>query len=77
MLSPQTVISPEWHGALNAVAFDEIGWRAHLRALDQTCYVVSDGARLGITHQPSSINGGETFALLASVAPMSPVPIGQ
>ncbi len=68
---------PEWHGALNAVAFDEIGWRAHLRALDQTCYVVSDGARLGITHQPSSVSGGETFALLASVAPMSPSQLGS
>ena len=68
---------PEWHGSFNAVAFDEIGWRAHLRSLDQTCYVVSDGTRLGITHQPSSTSGGETFALLAAVAPMSPSQLGS
>ena len=67
---------PEWHGALDAVAFDETGWRAHLRALDQTCYIVSDGARLGITHQPPAASG-EAFALLASVAPMSPAQLGN
>ena len=68
---------PEWRGALDVVAFDETGWRAHLRALDQTCYVVSDGNRLGVTHQLSAANGGEAFALLASVAPMSPVQLGS
>lgn len=68
---------PEWRGALDVVAFDETGWRAHVRALDQTCYVVSDGNRLGVTHQLSAANGGEAFALLASVAPMSPVQLGS
>ncbi len=67
----------EWRGALNSIAFDESGWRAHLRALDQTCYIVSDGARLGITHRPSSENGSESFALLASVVPMSPSQLGS
>jgi len=67
---------PEWHGAFDAVAFDETGWRAHLRALDQASYIVSDGARLGITHQPPEA-GGEAFALLASIAPMSPAQLGN
>jgi len=69
--------SPQWHGALDAVAFDEIGWRAHLHALDQTCYVVSDGARLGVTHQAPSSSSRETFALLAVAAPMSPAQLGS
>jgi PfaD family protein len=67
----------EWRGALNSVAFDEDGWHAHLRALDQTCQIVSDGDRLGITHEPSSNDGGDSFALLASVDPMSPSQLGS
>ncbi|MGE5373822.1 MAG: PfaD family polyunsaturated fatty acid/polyketide biosynthesis protein [Bacteroidota bacterium] len=67
----------EWQGALHSIAFDEGGWRAHLRALDQTCYVISDGTRLGITHEPSSNSGSESFALLAVVAPMSPHQLGN
>lgn len=69
--------APEWCGPLNAVAFDESGWRAHLRALDQTCYIVSDGARLGITHQPPAISGGESLALLAAIEPLLPSQLGS
>jgi len=68
---------PEWRGALHSIAFDEGGWRTHLRALDRTCYVVSDGERLGVTHEPSSNNGSDSFALLASIAPMSPSQLGN
>ncbi len=68
---------PTWCGALTAVAFDEPGWRAHLRSLDQPCYVVSDGARLGVTHQPSAASGGEKLALLAAVSPMRPSQLGN
>jgi trans-AT polyketide synthase, acyltransferase and oxidoreductase domains len=67
----------EWQGALDAVSFDEAGWRAGLRALDQSSYVLSDGDRLGITHEPSATMGGDTFALLASVAPLSPAQLGS
>jgi trans-AT polyketide synthase, acyltransferase and oxidoreductase domains len=67
----------EWQGASNTVAFDEAGWHIHLRNLEQSCYVVSDGERLGITHEPSSNSGSESFALLASVAPMSPQQLGN
>jgi trans-AT polyketide synthase, acyltransferase and oxidoreductase domains len=67
----------EWRGAPNSIAFNESGWRAHLRALDQTCYIVSDGSRLGITHQTSSDSGSESCALLASVAPMNPSQLGS
>ena len=66
-----------WHGTLNSVAFDEVGWRCHLRALDRTCYIVSDGARLGITHQPSDNHGGERLALLAAAGPMRPNQMGS
>jgi PfaD family protein len=68
--------APVWSGALSAVAFDETGWRAHLRALDQPCYVVSDGTRLGITHQPPAATG-ESLALLAAVAPLHPSQLGS
>ena len=67
----------EWQGASNTVAFDEAGWRAHLRNLEQSCYIVSDGERLGITHEPSSNNGSDSFALLASVAPIESLAVGQ
>ena len=66
-----------WHGTLNSVAFDEVGWRCHLRALDRTCYIVSDGARLGVTHQPSDNHGGERLALLAAAGPMQPAQLGN
>jgi len=65
-----------WFGSLNLVAFDEAGWRTHLRSLDQACYIVSDGSRLGITHQPSS-GSGESLALLAAVGPMHPSQLGN
>jgi PfaD family protein len=68
---------PVWSGSLEAVAFDEHGWQSHLRALDQACYVVSDGARLGITHQPATTSGGGSLALLAAVGPMSPSQLGS
>ena len=67
----------EWQGASNTVAFDEAGWHTHLRNLEQSCYIVSDGERLGITHEPSSNNGSDSFAHLASVAPMSPHQLGN
>lgn len=68
---------PVWCGSLNAVSFDEPGWRSHLRALDQACYVVSDGERLGVTHQPSALSGGESLALLAAAGPMCPGQLGS
>ncbi len=79
LLSP--VISPNghapvWSGPLNAIAFDEAGWYAHLRKLDQTCYIVSDGSRLGITHQ-SAAGNGESLALLAAVGPIRPSQLGS
>jgi len=67
----------EWQGASNRVAFDEAGWRAHLRNLEQSCYIVSDGARLGITHEQSSNSGSDSFVLLASVTPMNPHQLGN
>ncbi len=79
---PFSVISnnghiPEWYGSLNEVAFDACGWRAHIHALDQSCYVVSDGNRLGITHQPSAASGGERLVLLASASPLLPSQLGS
>lgn len=68
--------APIWCGPLNAVAFDASGWRAHLRALDQPCYILSDGARLGITHQ-SPAGSGEKLALLAAVGSMRPSQLGS
>jgi PfaD family protein len=59
------------------VAFDEAGWRKHLRALDQACYIVSDGARLGITHQPPAGAGEAILVLLAAVAPLRPAQLGS
>ena len=67
---------PDWCGSLNAVAFDESGWQAHLRSIDQPCYVVSDGARLGITHQ-RSMPSGERLALLAAVGPLNQSQLGS
>ncbi len=69
--------APVWRGAFSQVAFDEAGWRAHLRALDQTCYIVSDGARLGITHFAPANNGEATLALLAAVGPLRPAQLGS
>jgi len=68
---------PEWCGSLNEVAFDESGWCAHLRTLDRPCYVISDGARLGITHQPPAASSGEKLALLAAVSPLRPSQLGS
>lgn len=67
---------PDWCGSLNAVAFDESGWQAHLRSIDRPCYVVSDGARLGITHQ-RSMPSGERLALLAAVGPLNQSQLGS
>jgi PfaD family protein len=67
----------EWRGALKTVAFDEAGWRAHLRSLDQPFYVVSDGARLGVTHQAPTGGSGERLALLAGVAALRPAQLGS
>lgn len=69
--------APVWCGPLNAVAFDGPGWRSHLRALDQTCFIVSDGMRLGVTHQPTSAGAGEKLALLAAAGPMLPSQLGN
>jgi len=66
-----------WNGPLKNIAFDEAGWRAHLRALDQACYIVSDGARLGITHQPPAATGEASLALLAAVGPLRPSQLGN
>ena len=68
---------PEWCGPLNAVAFDANGWRAHLLALDQPLYVVSDGVRLGITHKSSAASGGERLAMLAATNPLLPSQLGS
>lgn len=68
--------APTWCGPLSAVAFDEAGWQAHLGNLDQTCYIVSDGTRLGITHQATG-SSGESLALLAAVGPMRPSQLGS
>jgi trans-AT polyketide synthase, acyltransferase and oxidoreductase domains len=79
LLSPVISINghaPTWSGPLSAVAFDEAGWRAHLRNLDKTCTIVSDGSRLGITHQPSA-SRGESLALLAAAGPMRPSQFGS
>ena len=66
-----------WRGPLNAVVFDEPGWRSHLRTLDKACYIVSDGTRLGITHETSANNGGVQLALLAAAGPMLPTQLGS
>ena len=69
--------APLWRGDLNALAFDESGWRAHLRALDQPCFIVSDGLRLGITHHPPTANGETALALLAAAGSLSPAQLGS
>ena len=69
--------APKWHGSLNTVAFNESGWHSHLRDIGHACYIVSDGTRLGITHQPTAVNGGEQLLLLAGTGPMSPTQLGN
>ncbi len=78
-LSPTVSVTekqPVWRGPLSSVAFDEAGWRSHLQAMGQPCYVVSDGDRLGITHQPA-LERGDSLALLAAVSPFSPTQLGS
>jgi trans-AT polyketide synthase, acyltransferase and oxidoreductase domains len=76
--TPAPVINqiPTWQGDLNTVAFDEKGWRAHLQALNRPCYVISDGERLGITHETPS-HTGSTLVLLASTGPCSAAQLGN
>lgn len=80
--SPLSAISasetlPVWRGSLGEVAFDQTGWRTHLRSLDKPCYVVSDGARMGITHSIPAASGSDQLALLAVAGPMSPSQMGS
>jgi len=69
--------APIWSGSLDSIAFDESGWRAHLRELDQPLYIVSDGARLGVTCQPPSTTGETTLVLLAATGPLRPSQLGN
>jgi trans-AT polyketide synthase, acyltransferase and oxidoreductase domains len=76
LTAPVTTSVPTWRGDISTVAFDEAGWCAHLQATDQTCYLVSDGDRLGITHQPPA-NQGDRLALLAESGPCAPSQLGS
>jgi trans-AT polyketide synthase, acyltransferase and oxidoreductase domains len=67
---------PFWQGLLEHVAFDEMGIKAKLLSLDQPCYVVKVGSRIGVTHggYPHPDDSSETKAMeLLIVAPPLPV----
>jgi len=64
-----------WNVSVDSVAFDEEGIKAKLLALEQPCYVVRDGQRIGLSNEASWETSGKPS--LETLAYVPPLPIAQ
>jgi len=68
----------KWQGPAESIAYDDETIRAHLRDLTRSCYVVSDGQRVGVTHAGGRISAGaDGLPLLATLRPLPPQRMGD
>jgi trans-AT polyketide synthase, acyltransferase and oxidoreductase domains len=64
-----------WQGSLASIAWDQMGIRAKLNAVEHPCYIVGDQGRIGVTHEGSlqemTASQEGTPKILAAVPPLS------
>lgn len=67
-----------WSGPANSIAYDEAGIKARLSDLSRPCFVVADGARLGVTNEGTvHDNGSGQLPLIAATRPTTPELLGD
>lgn len=68
-----------WQGLPHQIAFDEAGMLAALQHLDQPCYIVRVGGRVGVATSGTPATAGTpgTAELLATLPPVQPATLGD